>query len=182
MFVLVKTLPPRSEVSLEETWNLADLFATESDYLTAIEQVQSDVDHFVERFEGKINNATTVNEALADYAAIYEKIIPIGTFVSLASSEDQTNHDAQMRASKFGSISAKISSKLSFVNSELSKLPIESLQEAMESSSDYQKYIEETVSASSRSRKSSSSIFFCFRCFIRFIQYYQISRYEVCRF
>ncbi len=145
MFVLVKTLPPRSEVSLEETWNLADLFATESDYLTAIEQVQSDVDQFVECFEGKINNATTVNEALADYAAIYEKIIPIGTFVSLSSSEDQTNHDAQMRASKFGSISAKISSKLSFVNSELSKLPIESLQEAMESSSDYQKYIEEII-------------------------------------
>lgn len=142
---MVKSLPPRSEVAIEETWNLADLFATESDYLAALEQVELEVDMFVKRFEGKIDNVNTVIEALKDYAMIYEKIVPIGTFVSLSSSEDQTNNEAQMRASKFGSISAKISSKLSFVNSELSSLSLETLKEAMNQSSDFHKYIEDIM-------------------------------------
>ncbi|MFO1443741.1 oligoendopeptidase F [Bacillus sp. Bva_UNVM-123] len=139
---MVKSLPPRSQVTIDETWNLKDLFASESDYLAAIEQVEAEVETFVERFEGKIDNAKTVIEALQGYAAIYEKIVPIGTYVSLSSSEDQTNNDAQMRASKFGSISAKIGSKLSFVNSELSNLSSETLKEAMEQSVDFHKYIE----------------------------------------
>ena len=41
----------------------------------------------------------------------------------LSLSTDQTNTEAQMRASKFGSLSAKVSSQLSFVNSELVELP-----------------------------------------------------------
>lgn len=139
---MVKSLPPRSQVTIDETWNLKDLFASESDYLAAIEQVEAEVETFVERFEGKIDNAKTVIEALQGYAAIYEKIVPIGTYVSLSSSEDQTNNEAQMRASKFGSISAKIGSKLSFVNSELSNLSSETLKEAMEQSVDFHKYIE----------------------------------------
>ena len=75
-----------------------------------------------------------MNEALKGYAAIFEKMVPVGTYASLALSTDQTNDEAQMRSSKFGSVSAKISSSLSFVNSELLELPVETLEKAMEES------------------------------------------------
>jgi len=116
---MAKALPLRSDVKLEETWNLKDLFNTEEDYNSAISALEKDVDSFVKRFNGQINDAASVNSALIGYAAIYEKIVPIGTYTSLAASVDQTDDVAQMRSSKFGSISAKISSKLSFLNRNL---------------------------------------------------------------
>ena len=70
-------------------------------------------------------------------------MVPVGTYTSLASSTDQTDDEAQMRSSKFGSTAAKINSKLSFVNSELSELPVEVLEDALKQSADYQKLLGE---------------------------------------
>jgi len=139
---LVKSLPLRSEVRTEETWNLQDLFNTEEDYNAAIVALETAVDVFAEKFAGNISNAVTVNEALQGYAAIYEQIVPIGTYTSLSSSTDQTDDTAQMRSSKYGSIAAKLNSKLSFINSELSELPVAILKEAMQQSAEFENYLE----------------------------------------
>lgn len=153
-------MPLRSEVKVEETWNLQDLFKTEEDYNAAIAALERAVDVFAEKYAGNISNATTVNEALQGYAAIYEKIVPIGTYTSLASSTDQTDDTAQMRSSKYGSIAAKLNSKLSFVNSELSELPVATLKEAMQQSADFENYLEKlirkkTINCTLKSRKHS---------------------------
>ncbi|WP_342505524.1 oligoendopeptidase F [Sporosarcina sp. FSL K6-2383] len=142
---MVKSLPLRSEVKLEETWNLQDLFKTEEDYNAAIAELETAVDVFAGKFTGNISNPTTAIEALKGYAALYEKMVPIGTYTSLSSSTDQTDDTAQMRSSKFGSIAAKINSKLSFVDSELTELPVETLKEAMQQSADYQNYLEKLI-------------------------------------
>ncbi|WP_438311741.1 oligoendopeptidase F [Sporosarcina sp. FA9] len=142
---MAKTLPLRSEVKLEETWNLNDLFKTEEEYNSAITVLEKDVDAFVERFNGQIKDAASVNLALIGYTAIYEKIVPVGTYTSLAASVDQTDDVAQMRSSKFGSISAKIGSKLSFVNSELSELPAEVLEDAQNQSADFKVYLDKVI-------------------------------------
>lgn len=142
---MVKSLPLRSEVKLEETWNLQDLFKTEEDYNAAIAELETAVDVFAGKFTGNISNPTTAIEALKGYAALYEKMVPIGTYTSLSSSTDQTDDTAQMRSSKFGSIAAKINSKLSFVDSELAELPVETLKEAMQQSADYQNYLEKLI-------------------------------------
>ena len=41
---MVKSLPLRSEVNIEETWNLQDLFKTEEDYNTAVAELEKEVD------------------------------------------------------------------------------------------------------------------------------------------
>ncbi|MCG3087749.1 oligoendopeptidase F [Sporosarcina cyprini] len=142
---MVKSLPKRSEVKIEETWNLDDLFKSESDYNTAIEELEQEVAAYADMFKGKIADETSIIEALKGYAAIYEKLVPIGTYTSLAMSEDQTNDEAQMRSSKFGSISAKLGSQLSFVTSELSELPAELLQSAAEQSEEFNLYLKEIL-------------------------------------
>lgn len=138
---MVKSLPARSEVLVEETWNLADLFTTEDSFNGALLEIESEVAIFEEKHKGNINSASSIISALQEYAAIYEKIVPAGTYASLSLSTDQTNTEAQMRASKFGSLSAKINSKLSFVNSELVELSNEMIQEAIQLSPTYENYL-----------------------------------------
>ena len=142
---MVKQLPPRSEVPQEETWNLQDLFPSEADYSAALETLQSDVTAFANKFQGKIETAEDVIAVLKDFEAIYMQIIPLGTYTNLAVSVDQTNDEAQMRDSRFGSISAKVGSQLSFVTSELLELSEEVLQSAMEQSDEYSHYLKELI-------------------------------------
>ncbi|WP_370457466.1 oligoendopeptidase F [Sporosarcina sp. JAI121] len=138
-------MPLRSEVNTEETWNLQDLFKTEEEYNTAIIDLEKEVDTFAEKFSGNITDATSVNAALKSYASIYENMVPIGTYTSLSSSTDQTDDEAQMRSSKFGSTAAKLTSKLSFLNSDLSELPVETLEEAMQQSNEFKNYLEKLI-------------------------------------
>ena len=99
---MVKSLPIRSEVKKDETWNLQDLFTSEDSYQTALVQLEKEVDAFCTKFKGSIKDAQSAVDALKGYAQIYEQFVPIGTYASLAYSTDQTDSDAQMRSAKFG--------------------------------------------------------------------------------
>lgn len=142
---LVKSLPTRSEVTIEETWNLQDLFTSEESYQSALVELEKEVDAFSTKFKGSIKDAHSAEEALKGYAQIYEQFVPIGTYASLAYSTDQTDSEAQMRSAKFGSVSANLSSKLSFVDSELLELPVEVLEEAMKNSSEFAHYLKKLI-------------------------------------
>lgn len=142
---MVKGLPARSEVTVEETWNLEDLFSSETDYQQAISELVQLVDSFHSKFKGKITDSDSAIEALTGYAAVYEKFTPIGAYASLAFSTDQTDNEAQMRSGKFSSIAASISSKLSFVDSELLELSMDELNVAMNKSEEYAHYLKELI-------------------------------------
>lgn len=142
---MVKGLPARSEVTVEETWNLEDLFSSEKEYQDAISDLVQLVDSFHSNFKGKITDSNSAIEALTGYASVYEKFTPIGAYASLAFSTDQTDNEAQMRSGKFSSIAASISSKLSFVDSELLELSMDELNEAMNKSEEYAHYLKELI-------------------------------------
>ncbi|MCZ8532428.1 oligoendopeptidase F [Psychrobacillus psychrodurans] len=142
---MVKEMPSRDQVQVEETWNLVDLFKTEDDFEVALKEIEITSSEFNKRFKGSIQIASDVGEALHEYTKIYEKIVPAGAFASLSLSTDQTNTDAQMRASKFGSLSAKVSSQLSFLNSELVELPDNIIEEAISKFPTHQLYLEKLL-------------------------------------
>lgn len=142
---LVQSMPLRSEVKIEETWNLSDLFKTEEDYKTAIIKLEKEVDSFAEEFTGKITDVSSALQALKGYEKIVGQMVPIGTFTNLASNEDLTNDEAQMRASKYSSIAARMSSKLAFINSELTALSTETLEEAIRQSTDFKNFLEKLM-------------------------------------
>ena len=58
---MVKSLPLRSEVKTEETWNLQDLFKTEEAYNAAVIELEKEVDAFAEKFKGNIKDASICN-------------------------------------------------------------------------------------------------------------------------
>lgn len=77
--------------------------------------------------------------------AFLEKLVPLSTYASLTISTDQTNDEAQLQSSKFGAAAAKISSKLSFINSELLALPTETLEQAMQESTEFKVFLEKLL-------------------------------------
>lgn len=141
------SLPNRTEVPTQETWDLTHLFASETDYEAAIKELKESVTSFETTYHGNISTAEDVLKAVAAYEAIYKQLIPIGTYASLAMSVDQTNEEAQMRASKFGSVSAQLGSQMAFLESELLALSEDVLTEAKNQSAEYSNYLEELLRA-----------------------------------
>lgn len=135
----------RSEVPVQETWNLEDLFLTEEAYLAAIENLKHAVEDAVSALTGNITNAQQVVEAIATTEKIQEQLVPIGTYASLSHSVEQTNTDNQMRSAQFGSVAAMIATKLSFVKSDLLALDEAILEEAKRLNPDYANYIDKLL-------------------------------------
>jgi oligoendopeptidase F len=142
---MVKSLPLRSEVPVEETWDLQSLFASDKDFDEALDNLEQEAARFQEQYKGNIRDAASVIDVLTAYLTLLEKLVPIGTYASLSLSTDQTNDAAQMRSSRYGSVSAKISSRLSFVTSELLELPEETLKAATEQSAHFENYLNELI-------------------------------------
>lgn len=135
----------RSEVPVQETWNLEDLFATETDYTAAIEDLKAFIDDAATSLEGSIADVNSAIKAIEVTEKIQEKMVPIGTFANLASSVDQTNTENQMRSANFGALAATIATKLSFVTSDLLALDEAVLKEAQNVKPEYKNFIDKLL-------------------------------------
>lgn len=142
---MVKSLPKRAQVDVQETWNLDTLFEDEAAYTQAVERLTIEASAFARRYKGTITTATAAIQALDAYRQLQENIIPIASYAELAASVDVTNDEAQMRESQFSSLAAKIGSQTSFVMSELSELSEDILQQAREQSADYAVLLEKII-------------------------------------
>ena len=135
----------RSEVPVQETWNLQDLFPSEQAYLAAIEELKQLVDEAATTLVGTIIDAKGAVAAIAATEKIQEKVVPIGTYASLSHSVDQTSTENQMRSAHFGSLAASLATKLSFVKSDLLALDEAILKEAQTLNPAYENYINQLL-------------------------------------
>lgn len=135
----------RSDVPVEETWNLEDLFATEQAYTAAIEELRQLVEKTAEGLAGTITDVQGAINAIEATEKIQEKMVVIGTYASLSHSVDQTSTENQMRAASFGSFAAKLATKLSFVKSDLLALDEAVLKEAQTAKPEYANFIDKLL-------------------------------------
>ena len=135
----------RSEVPVQETWNLEDLFATEEAYTAAIDDLKAFVDEVAANLEGSITDVDGAIKAIEVTEKIQEKMVPIGTYANLASSVEQTNTENQMRSASFGALAAAIATKLSFVTSDLLALDEVVLKEAQNVKPEYKNFIDKLI-------------------------------------
>ncbi|HSI67778.1 MAG TPA: oligoendopeptidase F [Planococcus sp. (in: firmicutes)] len=142
---MVQSLPLRSEIATEDKWDLSTLFTSEDEYNQSLADLEKEVSSFQEEFKGKVTDVNSIIKSLEAYSALLEKMVPVGTYASLAFSTDQTSDEAQMRSSKFSSASAKMNSKLSFLTSELLALPENTLENAMKESEEFKVYLEKLI-------------------------------------
>lgn len=109
----------RSEVPFEQTWNLRDLFESEADWKREVEEIEEDIPT-VTQFKGKLHqNAKILLDCLKARDALDERLVRVLTYANLKQSADGSNPSNQENDAIVSSLYAKVSSSLSFINSEI---------------------------------------------------------------
>ncbi|MEN1984731.1 oligoendopeptidase F [Paenibacillus hubeiensis] len=114
----------RAEVSLESTWNLQDLFATDEAWEKEIRSLPEAATTIIEAFQGRLGEGPEQLLGCLDAReALQERIGKAAAYARLKQSEDSTNPVNLENAAIAGDIVSGLSSALSFISSEISDLP-----------------------------------------------------------
>ncbi len=130
-----KTLPPRSEIPIEETWNLENIFPDVSAWEEAKEKILQSLPTLAD-FKGKLSDGP---ETLGDFLKQYEQTMRLAARVMvygmLESAVDTTNQQAQARAGQGQSVYVRLNAATSFVNPELMSIGFHTLRDWTEKDS-----------------------------------------------
>lgn len=127
----------RNEVPKEITWKLEDLYPSEEDFEEDILRVSAQA----EKLEGRDLVAMSLEE-LADFLKSYEDFLirqrKIDSFSYLSLSVDRTQDFLQKRQARVSDLNTKLSNKLSYITTDLQKIPVERLEELKDSYPQYE--------------------------------------------
>lgn len=126
----MKKTPERKNVPVEQTWNLTALYADDSQFNQAKDELAKIVDDFKLRYETWLSNPVTINACLREYREILKQISDISHYVELGLSVDQTNTEQIKEYQKTSSFIDEMEAKLSFVDTEILMQSDEVLREA----------------------------------------------------
>ncbi len=123
MTIVKEKLVTRSEVPVDQTWKLEDLFPSVDAWEQELAAIEADVSS-VTQFKGQLgNDSKTFLDCLLAEEELKKRMILVGTYASLRFSEDATNPENQGNAARVSSIFSAISAALSFIESEILALP-----------------------------------------------------------
>lgn len=109
----------RSEVPIEATWNLDDLFASQDEFEAGLKALETQANQLT-RFKGKLGEgAAVLLECLNEQEVLMESISKVGAYARLRQSEDGTNPANLSNSAKTGDVLSRIQSSLTFIESEL---------------------------------------------------------------
>ncbi len=130
----------RSEVPVEQTWDLTDLFSSTEAWEKAVTDVQQDVEQLL-AYQGKLtDSADSLYQCLTDYEQVQQKMIRVSTYASLKSSGDGSDPVNQANTARIASIFAAIHAKLSFIEAELLECPEETIEQYLAEKEDLQPF------------------------------------------
>ncbi|MGM8216001.1 oligoendopeptidase F [Bacillaceae bacterium W0354] len=120
---MAKARLKRSEVPVEQTWKVEDLFTSTEEWEQALAQIEKEIPS-VTQYKSRLNEgADVLYNCLEAQTTLYEKAILVATYANLRSSEDGTNPVNQSNSGKLAAAMASFSAALSFIESEILALP-----------------------------------------------------------
>ncbi|PNZ69301.1 oligoendopeptidase F [Staphylococcus croceilyticus] len=123
-------LPFRKDVTQEEKWDLKDLFKDDQQFYEVLEKTINDAKELNKEFKNKISPAN-IHEILNEYETILIQLDRLGNYAELRLSVDTSNEEAQTLSAKLSTSYGKITSQLSFVESEISALSNSEIESAI---------------------------------------------------
>ena len=115
----IKRLPPRTEIALEDTWDLSSLCDSDQEWEDALEQFSGQISRYSE-FQGRLSDdAKTLKACLTLDLAIEREGERVGTYAFLRTTEDQANSDYQGMFSRFQNIASQAAQAASFIRPEI---------------------------------------------------------------
>ncbi|WP_182870827.1 oligoendopeptidase F [Stieleria mannarensis] len=114
-----KSLPERSEVPASDCWDLASLFASDSDWETAFAELDSQLGTY-ETYRGRLGeSAATLLEVLHFDSDFSRRAERVAIYSFLKTTEDQGNSDYQGMKSRFQNLAVRANQAASFMSPEL---------------------------------------------------------------
>lgn len=112
----------RSEVPIEQTWNLDDLFESREQWQMKLEENAHAFDALT-AFKGTLTTSSELlYNCMVQLEAAYEDLVRLSTYASLRQSEDGTNPSNQEDGMLFSSVSTHSQTKIAFIASEITAL------------------------------------------------------------
>ena len=144
----MNSVPERSDIADEYTWDLADLFADDEAWEAAYEAVEERIGA-LSAYEGRVTeSATTLAEALELRESIMRDVSDVAAYARMRRDEDTTNQRYQALTARSQSLAADASSAASFVDPELQELDraaLESFAEEVPDLATYEHYFDDTL-------------------------------------
>lgn len=138
-------LMKRKDVPVELTWDLTALYADEADWKADVEKVEQLTDEIEKTYKGKLNTAENILACMDRYRVWTETMELAGSYPHLAAEVDYGDGALQERAATFGRLRARMSSRLSFIDSEILAQDEAILREAAEKEGPCQPYLQDLL-------------------------------------
>ena len=136
----MSSVPERSDIAEEYTWDLTDLFADDEEWEAAFEEVEGRLEELA-AYEGRVTeDAETLQEVLELRESIMRQVANVAAYARMRSDEDTTNQQYQALAARSQSLSADASSAASFIQPELQTVDRERIDEFIEVNPDLAEY------------------------------------------
>jgi oligoendopeptidase F len=120
---VARGVPARSEVRLEDTWDLTPLYASEAAWEEDFQLLQERFPKIAE-FRGKVGeSAAALLEVLEFEKSVDMLVEKLGQYASLRTTEDSSANAALARESKLESLFVRVGEAFSFVAPELQAVP-----------------------------------------------------------
>jgi oligoendopeptidase F len=120
--------PKRSEVPVNDTWDLSSLFPNDDAWEAALGELETLIGGF-ESFRGTLGkSADHIAQCLAFDSKVDRLAERVGVYASLKTSEDQSNSTYQAFMARYYSVATKAGQAASFIRPEILAVPLETLQ------------------------------------------------------
>jgi oligoendopeptidase F len=127
-----KSLPKRSEIPVEEKWNLEDIFATDDAWEEKFKEIKEMIPQ-LSRYQGKLGeSAETLYNALQQQDELSIKLGKLYTYAHMRSDEDTTNSFYQGLNDRAANLATQAGSALSFIVPEILSMDEEKLKSYIE--------------------------------------------------
>lgn len=114
-----KELPKRSEVPVDKTWRLEDIFADDEAWTKEFKQLQADIPK-IKEFQGKLGeSADTLYEMLQLQDHLSERAGKLYTYAHMRYDQDTTNSHYQAMNSQAENLYTQLSSSMSYIVPEI---------------------------------------------------------------
>ncbi|NLC03911.1 MAG: oligoendopeptidase F [Tissierellia bacterium] len=142
---MAKAQKLRSEIEEQFTWDLSTIFKTEEEMETMLNEAVEGSKSVEDKYKGELNTPEMINACLDEMKEIMQKVTLVGSYSYLAVSVDQTNVENMTRQMRVSNIMSDLSSRLSFIESEIIEASEEVIASAIEASDENAHYLKDIM-------------------------------------
>jgi oligoendopeptidase F len=118
-----KSLPPRSKVKVEDTWNLGSLFASDAEWESTFVKWEGQIPGYA-KFKGHLGDSAEMLSACLQFDASIDRTGErLAVYAFLKTAEDQGNSDYQRMKGRYQHVATKAAEASSFIRPELMAIP-----------------------------------------------------------